>query len=532
MLEHFIAANRDGIILRCRAKVALRHLAAPPEAEILHGVPLFLNQLVDALRPGAGSNPEIGRSALHHGHELLQRGFTVSQVVHDYGDVCQSITQLAVEKDAPISTADFRTLNQCLDEAIAGAVTEYGRERTQSSHDDATTEGTEHLGFFAHELRNLVNTAILSYRVLKTGNVGLRRRSRRGARPRARRPAYLHQPFTRGSPTAARGPASRGDLAGDIHRRTDRRGGTGRPCTGSTAGGRAGRGGRRGRSGSSGARGRREQSPSECVQVHPAADCRTTGVGSSEERVLIEIEDECGELPQGNTDELFRPFEQRGTDRTGLGLGLAFSAEELAQVGTEDDGGGINTDTIMLVHIPQGGGKATAVSLPRDTWIGSKVMSQVVGPYADGTEGPYNAEQDQLLLLDGQGLHRAAPGQPGRHRQGADRAGVERGRPDHADPGGPGVLRDEDRPLRRGQPARLLPAVQRHRRRAGLPERGRQRPVVGRELPGRPAGGAGHRRAGLRPAAARPAGRRPGPGAPAAGLPAPAPPTRSCPSAR
>jgi len=51
----------------------------------------------------------------------------------------------------------------------------------------------------------------------------------------------------------------------------------------------------------------------------------TLRVGASAERVLIEVQDECGGLPGGNIDELFRPFEQRGTDRTGLGLGLAFS---------------------------------------------------------------------------------------------------------------------------------------------------------------------------------------------------------------
>jgi len=43
------------------------------------------------------------------------------------------------------------------------------------------------------------------------------------------------------------------------------------------------------------------------------------------DRVLIEVEDECGGLPDGNVDVLFQPFEQRGADRTGLGLGLAIS---------------------------------------------------------------------------------------------------------------------------------------------------------------------------------------------------------------
>ncbi len=79
-----------------------------------------------------------------------------------------------------------------------------------------------------------------------------------------------------------------------------------------------------------------------------------------------------------------------GSDARTDADGNPLSAEELRQVGTEDDGGGINTDTIMLVHIPQGGGKATAVSLPRDTWVGPAVMDKVVGPYADGTEGTYS----------------------------------------------------------------------------------------------------------------------------------------------
>ena len=51
----------------------------------------------------------------------------------------------------------------------------------------------------------------------------------------------------------------------------------------------------------------------------------TLRVGASAERVLIEVQDECGGLPSGDVNELFRPFEQRSADRTGIGLGLAFS---------------------------------------------------------------------------------------------------------------------------------------------------------------------------------------------------------------
>lgn len=133
MLEEFIVLNRDDIIRRCKAKVAVRSMPLADAVGVDHGVPMFLDQLVDALGRGTIANVEISNSALSHGRDLLTQGFTVSQVVHAYGDVCQSITDLAVETDAPITIDEFRTLNRCLDDAIAGAVTEYGRGRHQST---------------------------------------------------------------------------------------------------------------------------------------------------------------------------------------------------------------------------------------------------------------------------------------------------------------------------------------------------------------------------------------------------------------
>ena len=160
-LDAFITANRDEIILRCRTKVASRAAPPPTDAEMDHGVPQFLDQLVNVLRHGPSNSQDIGESAIQHGHDLRRQGFTIGQVVHGYGDICQSVTDLAVELAAPISTADFRTLNRCLDDAIAGAVTEYARE------DDATPNGT------SGELRNLTNAAISAFEALQTGNVGI-----------------------------------------------------------------------------------------------------------------------------------------------------------------------------------------------------------------------------------------------------------------------------------------------------------------------------------------------------------------------
>ncbi|HEY3044303.1 MAG TPA: HAMP domain-containing sensor histidine kinase [Vicinamibacterales bacterium] len=273
--------------------MATRSVPPPTEAEIEHGVPLFLDQLVDALRLGTVSSPEMARSAILHGHELLRQGFTVSQVVHDYGDVCQSITDLAVETDAPISTEEFRLLNGCLDDAIAGAVTQYGRERNEATLEGETVRENERLGFFAHELRNLIHTAMMAFEVVKSGNVGVAGSTG----------AVLHRSLVGARDLIARSLAEVRLTQGVQNREQFLVSGFIEelvPAATLAANAR-----------------------SIKLMVMPVATV-TLRVGASAERVLIEVQDECGGLPGGDINELFRPFEQRTANRTGLGLGLAF----------------------------------------------------------------------------------------------------------------------------------------------------------------------------------------------------------------
>jgi len=79
-------------------------------------------------RPRRPPRGKVGASAILHGQDMLSLGFAVDEVVHNYGDLCQAITDLAVERDAPFSVEEFRTLNLCLDNAIAYAVTAFSSE--------------------------------------------------------------------------------------------------------------------------------------------------------------------------------------------------------------------------------------------------------------------------------------------------------------------------------------------------------------------------------------------------------------------
>ena len=172
MLIEFVTIHKQEIIDRCKAKAVKRGTPTARVTAVDHGVPMLLEELVDELRLKRVPNPEIRKTATKHGRDLLHRGFTVSQVVHGYGDVCQAVTEMAVELEAPISADDFRILNRVLDDAIAAAVTEYGSGRDQSFEIEAADE-TERLGVLAHKLRTSIQTARGALDAIESGRVGI-----------------------------------------------------------------------------------------------------------------------------------------------------------------------------------------------------------------------------------------------------------------------------------------------------------------------------------------------------------------------
>jgi hypothetical protein len=188
MLHEFLTTNRKVLIDRCRVTVGGRSDPKATEDELIHGIPTFLDQLIETLKieqsSEAQNNPltvrnargevaaDVGTTAALHGRDLFLQGFTVEQVVRDYGDVCQAVTNLAVETGAPIEVEEFRTFNRCLDNAIAGAVTEYAKHTPASTH-DLRTSNSRMLGS-QQELRSHLNTAILAVTAMKAGSVGTR----------------------------------------------------------------------------------------------------------------------------------------------------------------------------------------------------------------------------------------------------------------------------------------------------------------------------------------------------------------------
>jgi signal transduction histidine kinase len=334
-LGEFIGVHRDEILGRARTRVSLRDAPMATEAELTLGLPSFLDQLGEALRRASSHEAvdhlEITSSAKVHGGQRFAQGLTVGQVVHDYGDLCQVITGLAFEQSAPVSIEEFRTLNMCIDDAIAGAVTAFSHQRENA----ITSEGTERLGILAHEMRNVLNAAMLSFASIKKGIVAP------GGSTSAihdRSLLRLHTLIDRsladvrleaGMQNLESVPVC--DVLEEVEIGASMVARTREITLLTTTLDRA----------VLVKADRQILAAAVANLLQNAFKFSPTGTTVSlrarcvDRRVLIEVEDECGGLPLGQTETLLQPFVQQGTDRTGLGLGLSICSKAMKAISGE-----------------------------------------------------------------------------------------------------------------------------------------------------------------------------------------------------
>ena len=301
----------------------------PTEAELEHGIPLFLRELEHTLESELGRRPDHATGAGRLGGELLRSGFTVAQVVHDFGDACQAITEMAIDRGAPIGTNELRALNKCLDNAIADAVTEYERQRDLDVVAEDVRRSNEQLGALAHELRGLLNSALLAFEMVRGGSVGIHGstgdvlgRSLIGLRDVVAR-SLAEVRLTAGvirperitvaqfideievssipGAKAHRIQLEVTEVKPDLAVHTDRQ------ILASVV---------------------TSLLQNAFKYTRPYSHVRLRAHGTAD-RVLFDIEDQCGGLPLGKAEHLFEPSDPGSGDRTGLGPGLAICARSV-----------------------------------------------------------------------------------------------------------------------------------------------------------------------------------------------------------
>jgi signal transduction histidine kinase len=318
--------------------------------ELEKGLPVFYKDLIDVLQKGPiddGSEDPVHTEeitvgeAAAHGKESRRLGYTISQVVHGYGAICQAVTDFAQQKNELISPWEFHELNLCLDVVIAEAVTQYEKVGQEDIHHQEILR----LGELAHELRNTLASAMLAHEMMVKGKVGNSgNTSRVLAKSLARMRELIDRSLAEVRLQSAPKPIFQRtqimEVVSDVE------------ATAMTEANSKGL--------------------NLIIQVDPTLEVNVdrqllvsalsnlvqnaikftkqkgniwlrtrTDLG----KVVLEVEDECGGLPEGKAEILFKPFTQMGEDKSGLGLGLTISQRAIY----------LNDGTLFVKNLPKKG---------------------------------------------------------------------------------------------------------------------------------------------------------------------------------
>lgn len=287
----------------------------------------LIGQLADSLRRGDGPMADqVAKAATSYGGLVFKRGLTVEELVRVYGSIREAVTTVGREINISFSSRDFEVLNRVLDTAISASVTEYQRQKANATADEAL----QHIGALAHELRTTLSAAVITFSVIKHGVVGKRRDTldrslkrmadlidRAMAEVRLRKdPAPIMESLQIAgvfeeiaamfNPEAgARRQSLEIEIDPDLEIVTDRQ--------------------------------IFFSAVSNLVQnglkYTPDDGHIYLRARSVDDRLVVEVEDECGGLPANVEDALFVPFVRGSTRSPGTGLGLSIVARAAKTLG-------------------------------------------------------------------------------------------------------------------------------------------------------------------------------------------------------
>ncbi len=325
-LHDFLRSRRSEIIKHWTDSISLTLTPGPlTKLELIDHLPGFLDEVITILARAANGKEAHSQTptAAEHGVQRLRLGFNLESLVREYGMLRRSIVAIASQDSVELNREDLDVLFECLISGIADAVTQYSEEREA----DRRRQSSEHFGFIAHELRNPLSTAMLALRSLRERSLLpanrqadiLDRAMKRmqgliehslglafiGAGVELRRePISIRTLIAEASVEAAVDAEDKGvklqvcndpDEEFELDHRL-----------------------------MLSALNNLIRNAVKFTHNNTTVDIRWRREQSS---LIVEVEDQCGGLPEGKADALFAPFVQAGADRSGFGLGLAIGRQ-------------------------------------------------------------------------------------------------------------------------------------------------------------------------------------------------------------
>lgn len=315
-LAEFIVGHRNEVIGRWAQKVVRRlGLSATERPRLINDLPGFLDELIECLRlpPEEWTKHE---SAQAHGRHRVETGVDIGALAEEFGMVAETVAELCGEHQVRLDARDTATLMRLIARGTAASVREYARLRDIQM----ARESSRHFSFVAHELRTPLHTARIAVMLLEHERGGSDAHIERLARAHGQLADLIDNSLVearlQGEPT----------LHSEYHSTAELM----RQATESAqlAAWR---------------KGIEIDASGDDVQifvdrkliVSALTNLVVNGVKFSREhghvavrcidrpdRVLFEVHDQCGGIPDDVLPRLFQPFVQAGADRSGFGLGL------------------------------------------------------------------------------------------------------------------------------------------------------------------------------------------------------------------
>lgn len=332
MLHQFLTDHRAEILERCIGKLK-QDMPERAEEDLEQGIATFLDEVLRALQRDSGALvssplPQGSETAARLGEARQRAGHRASKVPEIFAAISSSLGTIGKDYGLSITAEEYEAFNRCLDTGVATSIENYWkRERA-----DEDARLTERVGFLAHELRNALSSAVMAFKVLEKSAAAMQGVSA----------DVLARSLLRMEALVAR---ALGDVQLEVGITAELR-----PVNVSAL--------------------MRELQASAvtergiaiCLDVDPcltvladevllasalsnllqnaikytkAAGRVTLRTRSDVDKVVIEVQDECGGLPLGNPEELFTPYVKRGGHRQSVGLGLSISRRAARAQGGE-----------------------------------------------------------------------------------------------------------------------------------------------------------------------------------------------------
>lgn len=282
----------------------------------------LLREIASVLR-GADAPKVSSATARAHGRQRFEIGYDARALVDEYGALFDLLFAMLVADGEKVDPAEVQVLGSLLLGAAAEAIARYAESRDAQLEQQAS----RYVSFLAHELRNPLASVRLAVSLLVA----------RGAVPPSRALSSIERGLSsmnrliddallelriRGSETIEHAPFDLATLLDELaHEASSEIEAKGLQVTIDAAHPITLDGDRRL------IRSALSNLIRNAIKFSHSGGEVGLRARAADDRIVVEVEDSCGGLPEGAVEKIFDPYVQLGKDRSGFGLGLAISKQ-------------------------------------------------------------------------------------------------------------------------------------------------------------------------------------------------------------